>query len=149
MSLQTLEFYSSELGHYDARDIEAAVRKLMYTKREPGETAFPDLQTLDECIRAGKNARLRAEREQRERDEDEALRRDREEHPENYFGLADLLRDLAQQKGFDVLPPKKPVKAAADAGSLAQLIAEVFTADQLEAITEIAKQREALKKQVG
>jgi hypothetical protein len=57
-------------------------------------------------------------REHRQRDRDrnlvEQLERDsrhRREHPEEYFNLADLVRDVAVRTGrLDMLPPDQPVK---------------------------------------
>jgi hypothetical protein len=95
----TLNLYSTELDCYDLRDIEAAVRMLMHVKREPGETAFPDLPTLEEVIVTLRNARLKAEREQREREQSEAEERDRREHPENYVDVRQMIHDFIQRKG--------------------------------------------------
>jgi hypothetical protein len=136
-----LELYCSRLAHYGIDDIRAAIEKLMFTRREEGETAFPDLPTLDEYIRAAKNARLRTEREQRERAEAEAEERDRHEHPENYFDVRQMIHEFVKSNGIEVLPPQKPVSLEGVTAAL-----EVLTAADLRALADVVEKREGMKR---
>jgi hypothetical protein len=81
---QTFTVFATHLSQYDLRDISVAVRRLSLQRRSEGETAFPDLGTVDEAVKDERNERMRAERKRAEREEEEAEERDRREHPEKY-----------------------------------------------------------------
>jgi hypothetical protein len=146
-STQTFEVFSSELAKYEFQDIAAAVRKLMFTKREEGETAFPDLPTLDERVCHEKNIRLKAAREERERAEAEAEERDRQEHPENYFDVRQMFHNFAKQKGIEVLPPQRQSKMVCEFcdGIQLEALVEAFSEADFLALAEVARKRDALK----
>lgn len=119
----------------------------MFTKREEGQTAFPDLPTLDECVCHEKNIRLKAAREERERAEAEAEERDRQEHPENYFDVRQMLHNFARQKGIEVLPPQRRSKIVCEFcdGIQLEALVEAFTEADFKALAEVARKRDALK----
>jgi hypothetical protein len=124
-------------------DIEAAVETLIYTPRKEGETAFPDLATLDARICEVKNARLKAAREDRERAEADAEERDRREHPERYFDVRQQIKDFLKQKGIEILPREKPKSLYCEHCRGVQL--EAFTAADFRALADVVEEREALK----
>ena len=107
VSPQTFQLYSSELDRFQIEDIESAVRKLMYRKRAEGETAFPDLPTLSEEVRAF--ARVRREDEQRaaDRKREGAERKHRIEHPEEYMPARDVWAEFLEKRK---LMPKPAIK---------------------------------------
>ncbi len=51
MSQDTLSLYSSHLTKYGETEIKKAMLKLALEPRREGETAFPDLATVDQAIR--------------------------------------------------------------------------------------------------
>lgn len=94
LSDTALKIYASQLSKHPIEDVQAAVTSLSLSKRQEGETAFPDLATLDEaCILAGR-PRRQAEyaREQARIAEDES--RHRAEHPEEYVDIREIVGDL-------------------------------------------------------
>jgi molybdenum cofactor biosynthesis enzyme MoaA len=115
----------------------------MYTPREEGETAFPDLATIDARICEVKNARLKAAREECERAEAEAEERNRREHPENYFDVREMIHDFIKRKGIECIPPKKPTKPFCEHCNGVQL--EAFTAADFRALADVVEKREQLK----
>lgn len=105
---QTFTVYAAQLSQYDQRDIGEAIRRLSLQRRSEGETALPDLGTVDEAVRDERNKRMATERKQRERDQEQAERRDREEHPDKYVDfdfkrdLPNMLRDIQARKGQEI-----------------------------------------------
>lgn len=141
-----MKFFASELAHYDMSDIETAVRKLMYFEREEGQTAFPDLPTLNRAIGDVKNARLRADRERREREAEEAEARDRREHPEKYFSVDEMISDFLKSKNIEILPPQKqPVSFTSE---VMTAVLELFSAADLRALADIREKQEAMKRPI-
>jgi len=98
VSPQTLELYSSELARHQAEDIDAAVRKLMYCRREQGETAFPDLATLDEEIRGFAKMRRQNLAREFEHRQQEAEAQRRMEHPEDYVPVRDIWAEFMEKR---------------------------------------------------
>src|SRR5579872_3167955 len=60
---ETLELFAAKLSQYERRDICSALDRLAHTRRAEGETAFPDLPTLEDAIRSDATRRMNAERE--------------------------------------------------------------------------------------
>ena len=110
---KTLETFASILSQYRPKDVCSALDRLAHTRREEGETAFPDLATLEEAIRADAAKRLSADKREAERSAAAAEDRDRAEHPENYFSVADAMAEVMRRKGVE-LRQKQEVKAAAE-----------------------------------
>ena len=98
-----LDYLSQQLSIYHFPDVQAAIKGLCHTKRKSGETAFPDLPTLEEAVsdaarsrRAseGTPSRVALELEERERH--------RKEHPEEYVSVRDIIAAFLQTKGMSV-----------------------------------------------
>jgi hypothetical protein len=102
-----LEIYSAHLTRYSLQDIQTAIGVLSLRIRNEGETAFPDLPTLDQAVKQGIRDRLNAAARQRE----EAEARDRQERPGEYVSVNELVGDFFKAKGIEVLPPAKPTSA--------------------------------------
>ncbi len=115
---QTFDVYAAQLSQYDERDIQAAVHRLSLQRRCDGETALPDLGTVDEAVRDERNKRMKEEREQREREQEEAERRDRQEHPEKYVDfdfkrdLPNMLRGIQARKGEEMAAARETIRTA-------------------------------------
>ena len=113
---QTFTVYAAQLSQYDQRDIGEAIRRLSLQRRSEGETALPDLGTVDEAVRGERNKRMATERKQRERDQEEAERRDREEHPDKYVDfdfkrdLPKMLRDIQARKGQEIATAREAIR---------------------------------------
>jgi hypothetical protein len=107
VSNATLEIYCSHLSKYSLQDIRAAVSKLSLLKRAEGETAFPDLATLDEAVRCEGRDRRIAEAKQLKRTEEEAYERKRRDHPEDFISIADIVGDFYKTKGMHAVPAEK------------------------------------------
>lgn len=139
VSPETLKLYSSDLAKYGIDDIRAAVGHLSHLRRKEGETAFPDLAMLDDAVYDAKNARLRAEREARAKDAMDALIRDQREHPENYFGLKELLAEFAARRGMTAEPKPIPRKGMCEHCNGVQLSA--LTPADLRALADALEGR--------
>lgn len=108
-----MELFAAKLSQYDRRDIYSALDRLAHTPREEGQTAFPDLPTLEDAIRADAAKRRAEEKREAERAAAAAEDRDRTEHPENYFSVADMIAEVMQRKGVE-LRQKQEANAAAE-----------------------------------
>ena len=112
VSLPTYEIYASRLAKYELCDIRAAIEKLCLTPRAEGQTAFPDLPTVDAAVRAVRSERWRAERIRAEREQQAAEERDRREHPENYviFDPLEVLKEVSEKRRQEALnkPARNP-----------------------------------------
>lgn len=115
---ETLKLFGEELSCYSMEDIAATIHKLMFHRREEGETAFPDLPTLDYEIRQAKNVRLKALREAEEKKRYEDEQGDIQEHPERYFNVGDMIHEQLSKR-----PKPEPRKAAGVIGDLTALSA--------------------------
>jgi hypothetical protein len=115
---QTFTVFATHLSQYDQRDISAAVMRLSLQRRSEGETAFPDLGTMDEAVKDERNTRMRSEREQREREEAAEEEKRRREHPEEFapFDFAAELAKIRARKAAKVVPQvTDPAGSLADA----------------------------------
>lgn len=91
VSQQAFEIYSTALQGYELEDITAAVDKLMRTKRQEGETAFPDLATLEEAILEVGRPRRQAEYQRQKLESALAEAKHRQEHPEEYVSINEII----------------------------------------------------------
>ena len=141
MSQQSLELYSSELSRHEVQDIEAAVRKLMYRRRGEGETAFPDLATLDEEIRGFARIRRQELAREVERKQQEAEIQHRLDHPEEYRAVRDVWAEFMEKRGM-------AAKAAPAKTSNGSSQPSALTPSQLRELADaIEKQRNATAQQ--
>lgn len=115
----------------------------MITKREAGETAFPDLATLDRCIRDERHARLEVERKQEERAQAEAEERERREHPERFFDARAMINEFVNRRGIEILPPDNSRKFQCEFCNGIQLetFIEILTAAELRALADVKEKR--------
>lgn len=90
----TLKFFAASLSRFERGDIAAAIEVLCHKRREQGETAFPDLATIEEQIFLVRNARVRAEREEEEYKERERVRRHIHDHPKEHVTFAEIMADF-------------------------------------------------------
>lgn len=74
------------------------MRAIAFRTREEGETAFPDLGTVDREIRRARGERLREEERVRRKAEYDALEEDRRLHPENYISMRDVLNTFNERR---------------------------------------------------
>lgn len=79
---------ADDLSGKDLRDIEAGLGALAQRPREAGETAFPDLGTMLQFIKAAANARITREHEAAAKEAREAKDRHVREHPEEYVTVS-------------------------------------------------------------
>lgn len=101
-----MKFFALSLSNFNQTDISSAIDELCHTKRATGETAFPDLPTIEEYIFEHRDNRLKAERLERERVQNEAERQHREKHPEEYVTLAEI---------FEAVKAKRAAKLGGEA----------------------------------
>lgn len=90
--------YASELSEFREDDVSQAIRKISFTSREEGETAFPDLGTVVRTVRSFAVQRASDEERLRRNAERNALEEDRRQHPENYIGYADVIKEYQRRK---------------------------------------------------
>jgi hypothetical protein len=102
-----MRIYSVQLSSCQQEDILAAIRQLMLTRRQPGETAFPDLATVDQAVKEAGVKRRCAEVDERRRIALEAEDRHRKEHPEEYSTMADVVAEVARRGKIKLLESKK------------------------------------------
>lgn len=94
LSDTALKIYASQLSRHPIEDVQAAVTNLSLSRRQEGETAFPDLATLDEaCILVGR-PRRQAERARQQAEVDQAQAKHRAEHPEEYVDIREIVGDF-------------------------------------------------------
>lgn len=101
VSQQAFEVYSTQLQAYDLVDLKAAITKLSLTRRESGETAFPDLGTVDEAARYERKRRWAIESEAREVIREAEQERHRREHPEEYVQMSEIVGDFFKKHAMD------------------------------------------------
>lgn len=99
----TLEFFAVKLSVYLQSDLHKAIDKLSHTKRQPGETAWPDLATFEEAVERESSRRYQ-EMEQAEMDVEN---RRRSEHPEQYISVKNII-DFVMSKRKQVPELLKP-----------------------------------------
>lgn len=129
-----LEIYSAHLSRYPMEDIRAACATLSLTKRNEGETAFPDLPTIDEAVKvAFRNRRIAEDRVMRQ-EREETEERNRRENPEDFVSVSAMVGDFFKSKGMEVLPPEKPTRAVCEHCNGVQLSA--FRPDDLRALAD-------------
>lgn len=115
ISAQTLQVYSSRLTRYDLQDIQAAFDLLAITRRQEGETAFPDLGTVDEAVRYQRKQRWAMESEAREVIREAEQERHRAEHPEEYVHMSEIVGDFFKRHSMEAaVYPSDPEATAAD-----------------------------------
>jgi hypothetical protein len=90
----TLEFFAVSLSVYPPNDLRNAIDRLCHSKRQAGETAFPDLATFEEAIERETNRRMQ-EADQAELD---AENRRRFEHPEDYISLKEIYEVMQSKR---------------------------------------------------
>jgi hypothetical protein len=105
-----MKLYSARLANFAQDDILAAIDQLMLTKRQQGETAFPDLATVVEAVELVALRRRQAEAAAKEKAAREAEERNRKEHPENYFNMADVYAEVKRRGKVRLLEAPKPAK---------------------------------------
>lgn len=76
--------FAQDLEKYHLDDIAQGLAVCGLTARSEGETAFPDMGTMKSFISPYRDARADREAKEATARELEALKRDREEHPEQY-----------------------------------------------------------------
>ncbi len=97
-----LAYYSQELAQLNQIDAHQAIDHLCKTRRSEGETAFPDLPTILECVRT-----FRARREQEEaRAKITAEDQHRKDHPEEYVWIGDIpeFQNFLKSKNMPKVP---------------------------------------------
>lgn len=105
---ETLKFFAQCLSTFHPKDLSAAIEKLCHKKREAGETAFPDLPTIEEEVIEQCNRRRRQEREEGERAFREEQEKHRAAHPEEYFTLAELYEAvMAKRRAAGAIAPEE------------------------------------------
>lgn len=98
----TLEFFAVSLSIYPPSDLRNAIDRLCHSKRQAGETAFPDLATFEEAIERETTKRMQ-EAEQFDLD---AENRRRQEHPEEYISLKEIYEMMqAKRNQPELLKP--------------------------------------------
>jgi hypothetical protein len=133
--------YSSELGRHATEDIDAAVRKLMYRRREKGEPLFPTLAALDEEISGFAKIRrqkLAAEAERRQR---EAELQHRLEHPEEYVHVRDIFADFMEKRALE--GPKPPARASKPCPYCSGVQLNSLKPAELRELADVMEKREA------
>ena len=99
---ETLKFFALSLSVYPPQDLRNAIDRLCHTKRQAGETAFPDLATFEEAIERETTKRMQ-EAEQFDLD---AENRRRQEHPEEYISLKEIYEMMqAKRNQPELLKP--------------------------------------------
>lgn len=97
----TLKFFAAKLSGFDERDIAAGIDVICHKRREPGETAFPDLPTIEEAIFVARNSRIRAQREEEQLRERERIIQHMREHPEEYVTFAQVMADFLERRNSE------------------------------------------------
>jgi hypothetical protein len=100
---ETLKFFALSLSVFPPQDLHNAIDRLCHTKRQAGETAFPDLATFEEAIE-----RERSKRQQEaEQAEFDAENRRRSERPDEYVSVKEIV-DLFRSKRKETPELLKP-----------------------------------------
>ena len=132
----TLKFFASALANYEPIDLTIGIDKLCHTRRAEGETAFPDLPTIEDAVAEARGKRQAAERKALEA-EQEALRwKHMREHPEEYVTAAEFIHNcLKKWNEAKTAKQKSPWESLKDSASL--------TDKQRAELAEILKNRGA------
>lgn len=101
MDAMLLGVYSQALAEEfpDETDTMVVMNRLVRSRRGEFEAKIPELGDFMELIREERGRRMKAAREQREADEYEALRRDRELHPEKYCSVQEFWSEVTAKLG--------------------------------------------------
>ena len=83
---ETLKFFAVSLSNFHPEDARRALDRLCHTKRKEGETAFPDLATVEEAIYVEHSARVK---EQLEEERSNYIRY-AETHPQEFVTLSEI-----------------------------------------------------------
>jgi hypothetical protein len=97
----TLKFFAASLSGFEKQDIARGVEALCHKRREPGETAFPDLPTIEEAIFVARNNRIRAQREEEQLQERERISQHMREHPEEHVTFAQVMADFLERRNSE------------------------------------------------
>ena len=118
ISQQAFEVYSTQLQKYELEDIKAAITKLSLTRRREGETAFPDLGTVDEAVMDERRIRWDEEAEAKNVIREAEGSRHRVEHPEDYVNMTEIAAEYFATKSMEAVlyateneVPKNPREA--------------------------------------
>lgn len=151
VSPTTFDLFATHLSQYEQRDIAAAIRILSLRRRSEGETAFPDLATIDEAVRDERNTRMKGEREQREREQEEAVRRDRGEHPDKYVDfdferdLPKWLQEIKARKGQELAAARETIRTTGNCPTCGAIqgtvIPQNLTAKQLRELADVLERQ--------
>jgi len=90
LSPQDYLVLAEDLLPYEASDIETALDQLGRRPRREGETAFPDLGSIEEEVRAIRSERRACEAKERERQQLLEEAEHRRLHPEEYMRAEDF-----------------------------------------------------------
>lgn len=97
----TLEYFSEMLAGFEPSDLLPALNYFCHRKREQGETAFPSLPMIEAAIVEERNKRIKAERAERDR-QDEAIRAKHiADNPDEYIHFSsfkELLKTLEEAR---------------------------------------------------
>lgn len=94
---------------FETQDLYSAIYRLCHTKRAEGETAFPDLATIEHVVKDERRKRL--EVVSRVRDGEE--RKHHSEHPEEYISLQEIYDAVAAKRAAE-MGDAKPRKTLLD-----------------------------------
>ena len=106
-----LAYFAGELERFNYLDVESAIELLCKTRRQDGETAFPDLATMIEAVEAAARSRRIAEAKQARKLSEEEERRHREAHPEEYVSVKEIF-DAARVKNVFSMEKKNSANQA-------------------------------------
>lgn len=108
ISAETLRIYSLQLAKYQWPDLQAAISHLALRPRAEGETAFPDLGTVNGAVDFEARKRRSAEARSRREQLDAAEEQDRREHPENYVSVAELIGEVFKARKLPTQEKQRP-----------------------------------------
>lgn len=102
----TFKLFATSLSSFLPIDLHRAIDKLCHTKRAEGETAFPDLPTIEEAVFQERNTRLKAERDVADRQFLDAQEKHRAEHPEEYVTMAEIFAAVRARRAAKTVKPE-------------------------------------------
>jgi hypothetical protein len=94
LSPQDYLILAEDLLPYEARDVENALERIGRTPRREGETAFPDLPTIEEAVRAVRGERRACEAKERERLQELEQEAYRKAHPDEFMSAEEFWGSL-------------------------------------------------------
>jgi len=146
LSEASLEIYSQELSsRFRLDDIRAGLHVLALTRREDGDTAFPDVGTVLAAVREAVRERHAARTAEAKRMRDDAEERHRKEHPEEYVHVSAIIGNFLKNKGIEVIPPAKPKSAFCEHCNGVDLNA--LRAQDLRALADFIEKRDGTEGQ--